>query len=297
MTPEGALYILRFFNATIAMLLWGGYAYLWLMVPCDLREKVGQQLAGARTVAIVALVVASASFLPVQAAFIGSGWPSALDGAVLRDVLLYTSVGKATLLRDLIAISLLASLRAPARMQPALMSCAAGLLLVSLVFSGHAVMHDGIIGALHRASTIVHVLSAGAWFGALLPFCLIVISLGKGRADPQAALAMRRFSSVGHFAVGLTLLSGVCNSFLVMEGWPEQWTRPYQMLLLAKFAVVLAMTATAVFNRYWIVPRISTYRARSIRSLQKGAAFEIALGLIAIGLVSAFGMMSPGGHH
>lgn len=293
MEPELALYLLRFVRDAVAMLLWGTYLYLWVLVPSPLKQRTTQALARARVTGLVVLALATIAFLPVEVAFIASGWPSVFSKSMVYGVLFGTGVGRVELAQALIAIVLLATVKVQVCRQPALTSCGVGLLLVSLAFSGHAVMQNGFIGVVHQANDVIHVLSAGAWLGALVPLALILIGLKYTRPDSQAALALKRFSTVGHVIVGLTILSGICNGLLVMDGWPKDWARPYQMLLVAKVAVVAAMMSTALVNRYRIVPDIPKDPAGAVKALQRGTVIEIVLGLLAIGLVAVFGMLNP----
>lgn len=37
-------------------------------------------------------------------------------------------------------------------------------------FIGHAAMHDGLLGTLHRINQFIHLISSAYWFGGLWPF-------------------------------------------------------------------------------------------------------------------------------
>ena len=49
---------------------------------------------------------------------------------------------------------------------------ASGALLASLGLVGHAAMQTGAEGVLHRMNHAVHLLTAGAWLGGLIPFAM-----------------------------------------------------------------------------------------------------------------------------
>ena len=78
----------------------------------------------------------------------------------------------------------------------ALALCSA-LLLVSPAFIGHAAMHEGTLGALHRANHAVHLLAAGYWFGCPAPLlvCLRYLQPPQWRSD--AITTLIRFA-LGH---------------------------------------------------------------------------------------------------
>src|SRR5699024_4184601 len=103
-----------------------------------------------------------------------------------------------------------------------------GLGLISLVLTGHASMHQGSLLAAHRANDALHVLAGGGWLGALLPLVPILRLLDAPDVGGEALLALRRFSTVGHGAVALVILSGIVNMLLVLQRLPTDWSSPYQ---------------------------------------------------------------------
>jgi len=163
MSPDAALAVCRFLHDASAMLVWGSSLYLWLLAAGDLGPTIGRRLR---------------PFLPLEAALIGDGWSYALDLPTIRDVVFDTSVGEAWQVQAVMAVILLGTLAVPTGIRPAAMAAASGLLLAALALTGHAVMQDGWLGAAHRLNDAVHVLSAGAWLGALVPLLLILKRLG-----------------------------------------------------------------------------------------------------------------------
>lgn len=292
-SPEAALAACRFLHDVSAMLLWGAFAYLVTLVPGDLAGEVGRRLHGFRLAAIGVAVLTTAAALPVEAAMIGSGWSAALDAGTVRTVLLQTSVGQAWQVQAAAALLLLATLLAPPGARQAATAIASGLLVASLALTGHAVMQEGWPGIAHRANDALHVLSGGAWLGALLPLALILRVLGDLERGVGAGAALRRFSTAGHVAVALVVASGIVNTMLVLGRWPTDLSSPYQAMLLAKVLLVGMMIGLAVVNRYRFVPRLARQGADAARAIRVGTAFELALGLAVVGLVSVFGMLTP----
>lgn len=109
----------------------------------------------------------------------------------------------------------------------------------------------------------------------------------------DAATALRRFSTVGHAAVAIVLLTGVANTVLILGRWPGDFASPYRTLLAAKITLVLLMTGLAVLNRYGFVPRHAQRQTRAIDEIGRATRGEIALGLGALGLVAVFGLLEP----
>ncbi|TPJ35203.1 copper homeostasis membrane protein CopD [Mesorhizobium sp. B2-8-3] len=294
MTPDTLLMACRFVHDAALMLLWGGFGYLATLVPRRLAEPVAERLTIFRLTAVSLALVTTCAALPLQAAMIGDGWPDAVNGQVLGDILVSTSVGKAWLWQLSAAGALAIAQSASARLVPMATAATAALALASLALTGHAVMQDGWQGVVHPLNDILHLLAAGAWFGALLPLVLVLARFGRPAFRAETATALRRFSTAGHWAVALAILSGIGNSLFIV-GWPFGWSSTYRALLTAKIAVVLVMTSVAILNRYRFVPRIGRDRASALAAIRTGTLVEIGLGLAAILLVAIFGMLDPNG--
>ena len=293
MSPETALVAGRWLQDASVMLLWGGCAYLAALVPRALAGVAHLRLAGLWTALAATGVAATVAMLPLEAATIGNGWRDALDPATLRAVLFETAVGRAWLVQGVLALLLALALALPSRVRRPVLAPLSGLLLASLALRGHAAMHSGWLGVAHHVNDAVHVLCAGAWLGALVPLLPILSALAQPARRLEAVAALRRFSTAGHAAVALVLASGVVNTWLVLGRWPADWASRYQALLALKIAVVAAMVALAVFNRYGLVPRLGRQRPGTLGAIRRAVGLEIVLGLAAVALVASFGMLEP----
>lgn len=139
----------------------------------------------------------------------------------------------------------------------------------------------------------VHVLSATAWVGALIHFILLVRLSNSPEFRRAAMVSMKRFSCIGHVAIGLVLLSGAANTLLILGHLPLDRSSSYQFKLRLKVAFALVMTCLAVTNRYLVVPLDQRHASLSQRLLMLGANSEIVLGAVAFALVAAFGLEDP----
>lgn len=294
MSPDTLLAACRFIHDGALMALWGCFAYLTMLVPERLAGAVSDKLAVWRLAAVGLAAATTLLALPLQVAIIGEGWPDAGNGQMLMDVITSTSVGKAWLAQLAAILVVMIAQCLVGRLVPAATAVTSGLALATLALSGHAVMQDGWQGLAHPLNDLLHVLSAGAWFGALLPLLLVLSAIGQPPSRVEASVALRRFSTVGHWAVALAILSGMGNSFFIV-GWPLGSSSTYRTLLTAKVVVVSVMTALAILNRYWFVPRIRRNQAAAVAAIRTGTLSEIGLGLAAILLVSIFGMLDPAG--
>ena len=275
------------------MLLWGASVYLWTLVPRNLTRDIGRRLRSFAILAIVVAVATTAVTLPLETAAIGEGWSDALDSSTIGAVLFETTVGQAWQIQAVVAAILCATLVLPRGGRLPATVLASGLLLASVAFTGHAVMHMGREGIAHRLNDAIHVLSAGAWLGALVPLLSILALLGKPESRRDAGVALKRFSTAGHVVVALVVASGVVNTVLVLGRWPTDWSSPYQAMLALKIALVAVMVGLAAINRYVRVPRIAQRGSQAVQGIASATIAEIAMGLGVLGLVSVLGMLEP----
>ena len=292
MTPETANIACRFVFDGAVLFLWGSAAYLWLLVPEGLSGCIWAKLRAVRVAAVALAVLATLVLLPVRCAMLGNGWADGLDGDVMISVLTGTSVGTAWVWQAVFSALLLVVTLLPLRQKVAATAVVSALLLCGLSLTGHAAMNDGWLRVLHRANDMAHVLSGGAWVGALIPVALVLSRLGDNTAGADALTALIRFSTAGHVAVALVILSGVANSLLIIGGLPLDWSVPYQRLLSLKIALALLMMLIAVFNRYGLVPRMGRSHFAG-KALAAGTVGELVIAACVVALVAWFGTLEP----
>lgn len=274
-----------------ATFLWGAFGYLAWLVPEPLAGKWVTRLRAAARLAVGLVVIAIAVRLPLEAAMVGDGWHDALNRQVLAALLFETSLGRAWFIGCAAMFLLLLAVVVPTRRRATLLASSAGVVLLGLVFQGHAMMHEGWLGYIQQANDFMHVLSAGGWLGALVPLVLI---MRAGEEDRQGrGVALRRFTRVGHVVVALVVLTGIANTFLIVGGWPVDWNSPYQVLLWIKILVALMMIGLALRNRYHLVPQLRTDPAGASSALRCAVTGQIFLGASAIALVSIFATLDP----
>jgi putative copper resistance protein D len=292
--PDTALAVCRFLHDASLMLLWGTSAYLCLMVPTALADKVWRMFAGASVVvtALIAVLTTLIS-LPLATASIGDGWNDALNAGTIGAILFETTVGQAWLAQTAAALILVFAFLLPRHWRRPGIALGSGLGLAALVLTGHASMHEGWLRMAHRANDMLHVLAGGGWLGALVPLIPILRLLSQPEYRMEALLALRRFSTAGHVAVALVIASGIVNTMLVLKHLPMDWSSPYQALLGLKIALVASMSLLAIINRYVLVPHIGRDEARALNAIRLGSIAEIVLGIAVIALVAVFGMLEP----
>jgi putative copper resistance protein D len=290
---DAALAACRWALYTSTGFVFGATSYVCVLVPATLRPAIIQRLHASITVAIVVSTAAAMFWLPLQAAQIAGTWAGAFDVETSRGVVFDTYIGHVWQLRVVLSLLLLLALALPMSRRAPAAAVISGLLLASLALVGHAAMRSGLPGTFQRLNDALHLLSGGAWLGALIPlrFCLSAINEATRRHD--ALLAVRRFSAAGHVAVAVLILTGIVSSALVLGRWPTDLSSPYQAVLVCKILAAGAMIGLALVNRYVLQPRFARQEDATTRSIKSGALAEVALGTLVLALVSVLGMLDP----
>ena len=288
-----ALIICRFVHFVSTMSLFGASIFLALLAPPGLAMNLDRSIRRIAVIALSAAAVTLVVWLLLEGGEMGGGWADAVDPDVLFSVLSDTAFGHIWLTRILLALALLALAvwrRPTPRLLPAILS---GLFLASLGLVGHASMREGALGVLERANQALHLTAAGLWLGALAPLLLSLRRLRDANLRNDAAVALRRFSGFGHFAVAAVLITGLVNTGMILGRLPTSLSSPYQATLAVKIAVVAAMVLLALYNRYRLVPLLANAPGGALSALSHNTMVEMLLGAAVLALVSAFATFEP----
>lgn len=209
-----------------------------------------------------------------------------LDLALIESVLKATPLGMVLAIRVIaLAIAALA-LWKQHRIVGAL---AASLALASTAWTGHAGATEAGLGALHRASDVLHLLAAATWAGALVLFLAAAM---RGDDREGLVLHLAGFATTGSAIVLLLLLTGLANT-LIIAGWPLDWRSDWFMLLAVKLALFLMMLALAATNRWRLAPALARDPAASLRPLRLALLAETGAALAIVAIVGWLGTLTP----
>lgn len=181
--------------------------------------------------------------------------------------------------------------------RPAIFAALGAISLGSLAWTGHGAAGEGTSGIIQLIADVVHLLAAGAWFGALVGLASMVWA----RRDAATSFrALEKFASVGTIIVATVVGSGLVNG-LYRVGWSNLALLPftqYGQLLLLKIALFSTMLGLAALNRFKLTPALGaeisdarTYPARD--RLQLSLILELSLAAAILGLVAWLGTLEP----
>ena len=233
------------------------------------------------TLAVAALVAASGWLLGFTATLVGpDGWADTLQA-----ILLESSFGTVWIAR--LAGSLLLPSAALLR-SPALLAALSLMLLACEGWSGHAAAW-GLAGSI---TMVVHVVSASAWIGGLVPLGRFVRAAQQHRYSiTEAQVVLLRFSHLGLAAVSLIAVTGIVNTWRMLAMAPDPMDA-YGRVLLAKVVLFGFMLVLATINRYWLMPQLGG-PGRPLGALVRSIVMEQALAAGVLLAVSALGLMDP----
>lgn len=286
---SGVYVSLRFIHFISLIVAFGCVLYGAWSAPVALRRLMMQRFYPLMRYLLSASALSALLMLMAQGGLMGNGWPDVWQPAIWQAVA-GTQFGGVWVWQILLAFVALAVVwlkpRRPGRLLLVLF-CAQLLLLAGV---GHAAMNDGWLGIVQRTNHALHLFCVASWFGGLLPF-IYCLRLAHGRWRQAAICTMMRFSRYGHLAVAGAIASGVVNALLIQGGLIS--TSPWGRMLLFKCALVAAMVAIALVNRYVLVPRMSAGGTRAEQLIVRTTQIEIALGALALFAVSLFATWEP----
>jgi putative copper resistance protein D len=261
-------------------------------------------------------IVSAAAWLLLLSAQITESSPAqVLSDGTATTLLAHTRFGHDWQVRTALALALAAILPGLARADwarvPGRLPCgqrvviAAALsagLLGTLAWAGHAGAAPGPKGDLHLVSDVLHLVAAGAWIGGLVPLALLLSTARRNPGPAWMAVAReatRRFSTVGVAAVGTLTLTGLINTWALVDTLRDLVATLYGQILLLKVALFLAMLAIAAVNRLRLTPRLDSSTGPlaaldTLRVLRVNCLAETALGFGVLLAVSALGTLAPG---
>ena len=199
-------------------------------------------------------------------------------------------VGRAVVAVVLMIFSIARAVQGRAGRSPVAVALS-GILLMTLAGTGHTQTSMGVTKFVQVGSDSVHLLSAGAWLGGLVPLAIIT-ARGTG---VEAEAALSRFSGMGYVAVAALFASGVVDGVILVGSFGGLFGTGYGQLLLVKVGLFLTMVALAGANRFLLVPSLGneSKRGNALAHLRGHILLEQILGIAVLAIVGALGTIEP----
>jgi copper resistance protein D len=272
--------------------------------------RVRRQLAFIAWAALALAVVSGAAWLLFTAqAMSDRPLGEVLSEGIVPIVLMRTDFGRDWLVRLAVAgllaaafVPFLSARTAPSRRINGVVVILSAGLIGSLAWAGHAIGASGVVGIVHPAADVLHLIAAAAWLGTLVPLALLLTAAGRDAASfAIARAATLRFSSFGIASVATILVTGSINAYYLVGSISGLTATEYGHLLLVKIALFFAMVAVAAVNRLRLRPRLggeagAAAAQAALRSLRRNTLLEVTMGAAIIGIVAVLGVTPPGAH-
>src|SRR6266581_1255654 len=285
----------------------------------DRFDTLDRRLLALAVVAVTATMGAGLVDLARQALVaIGSGAGERLASQTVGTLLAETRFGDIWLVRHAIWLLLLTLLllRGPERDLPDWLALRlAGLMLAAVSLAAGAASGHAATAAersdLTIAADALHLLAAGTWAGALVPFILFLRRARPGSPDAPppiaAVVAVRHFSALGLSAVAVLVASGVYAVLQQVGSVPALVGTTYGRWLLLKLALLLPLLGLAYLNRTRLRPRLEKAGAESgggsameagvlVTRLSRFVLLEALLVAAILGAVAVLGLTTPARH-
>ncbi len=181
----------------------------------------------------------------------------------------------------------LAARRGGTRAAVILVVVAGGAMLVH-AFAGHAAAVERA-RLLHVGVQWLHIVSVGAWVGGLV-WLLVGI---RGTPETQRAEVVRRFSAMATVALPVVAVTGVLRALNQVGFEPRRlFDTGFGLVVVGKSVLFLGLLGLGAYNRYRIVPRISS-GSRLFGMLRRTLSAELALGVGVFGLTGIMAGLPP----
>ncbi len=230
-------------------------------------------------------------------------WP--IDREAIGALLTGSAIGAAWKLRmaALVGAGVAAMLAASRGIWLEIVALCSAVAIGTLAWTGHGAMDEGAIGWAHLVADILHLLSAGAWVGALLGLMLLVARPARRVDAAHLQLthrALHAFGVIGTIVVGTIIVTGLVNAWLLVGPGNvlALGAALYGRLLLAKVALFAAMLGLASLNRFRLTPSFERSIAAAdhggaVRALRLSLVVETTCIVAILALVAWLGTLEP----
>ena len=253
---------------------------------------------------VAGMAFSAAGFAVASAAMMGEPVGS-LNLPMLSMMASETAVGAALKVCLWALTVVLASLVFIRRNQTARLGCSlvgGSVALATLLWAGHAGATEGALGVAHRISDIAHMIAAAVWIGGIGAFALLLRRPAQIQSAAHVIVVVRsleNFSHVGTAAVGIVVLTGIFNGFVILGADVSPiFYSTYGLLLLAKVALFAVMLVLSANNRWKITPSLkqslhSGGTETAWKQLRLSIAWEATAGAAVLALVAWLGTLAP----
>jgi len=219
-------------------------------------------------------------FFIAVGSFNEDGFGGMFDGEMAL-MLWQSSVGDSVLLRGLgFGLLVLMSVLLASKKLSMVVGLAGAVLIAS---SFMLVGHTSELSWLARVAIVAHVLALSLWAGTLLP----LLRMRHCLSPAQCHQAMMRYGEQAIFVIAILLISGVLLVTQLVD-FEQDLSNNYNLLLLIKVSLVIAMLGLGARNKLRLVPQLITSANNAKHRLSRAISIEACLALVILSLSAVF---------
>jgi copper transport protein len=176
-----------------------------------------------------------------------------------------------------------------------------GYLVLLPALSGHGATQSPV-GLLFPIN-VVHVLAVGVWLGGLVALLAVVPRATRELESTDRtrllAAVLARFSQFALWAVGLILLTGLVQAYVMVRHPHALLDTAYGRAVLIKFLLLLVLIALGAYNRRRSVPELKRLAkgdaapGRAGLLLRRALRMEVAVLVVVLGVTGALAAYAP----
>ena len=125
----------------------------------------------------------------------------------------------------------------------------------SFAFDGHTATVGPSVVA--KASSFVHVLAGGVWFGGLVVLADTLTRRSRSGIPLDAGATVLRFSRSASVALGVVALAGLALAWTILGSPSDLVSTTWGLLLLAKVGLVAVVVGLGAYNHFKLVPDLA----------------------------------------
>jgi copper resistance protein D len=246
----------------------------------DAQRRRVRRLIG---VLLIASAISSGAKILILAGSMNGSFEGIFDGG-FAGMILRAGEGRAVNIR-LVGLALCALAMAANRrlLIPALL----GAIIASLSFAQVGHIHGLHPNTLATLLLSLHLICAAFWLGALAPLMVVA----QDGSLVQIASTAARFGHLALYGVGVLLIAGADQLWILSRDAPDFWTSDYGRMMAAKLLAVAVLLSVAAFNKLRLTPRLAAHREAATR-FQRSLQLEMLLGAVILLITAALTTLS-----
>lgn len=292
----------------LSLMLLVGLAAFPLYALREGERRDGVMLATQKTLVFwsgAAIILSLLGFLALVAQMMGTSIAD-IDWQTSRSIIIDTPIGAAWVVRMVALVACLLAAVLIKRSDETRFATVLGtsaVALATLVWTGHAGATENMVGSIHKASDMLHMIAAAIWLGGIAAFLFMLRIPDDGLWGDRLTVSHRAldsFARTGTACVAVIIVTGLINSQILVgiSNITALFDSLYGWLLIVKLLLVGMMLLLAAHNRWRLTPDLALALAegdpaKAVSALRASVLIEATAGFAILAAVAWLGTLEP----